>query len=148
MESLLVMIVIGIISVLFGKSKNKQGKPKSKPFSKATFEEIRTQVKKQLSYVEDKKSSQIKPEHKTNVIRNNLENLEQEYVQLKQQLEVNRNGITMAQQKTDNIRVKQFQEDENHFSFNPDEKMLLNGLIWSEILGEPRSKKPYRPRNS
>lgn len=27
----------------------------------------------------------------------------------------------------------------------PDRDSLIEGVIWSEILGEPRSKKPYRP---
>jgi hypothetical protein len=30
----------------------------------------------------------------------------------------------------------------------PDEKAIVNGIIWAEILGEPRAKKPYFPRKS
>lgn len=143
------MIIIGIVSVLFGRSKHKQGQTKNRPFSKATFEEIRTQVKKQLSYVEDKKTSPISPEHKTNVFNNkNLGNLENKYLQMKQEPNVNRIGMSMAQQKVDNNPVSTNQADEGLHSLKPDEKTLINGIIWSEILGEPRSKKPYLPRNS
>lgn len=139
--------MIGIVSVLFGRSKHKQGQPKNRPFSKVTFEEIRTQVKKQLSYVEDKKTGPISPERKTDVFHNNLENLEKKYLQMKQEPKVNRIGMTIAQEKADKNRVSSDQEDESMLSLKADEKTLINGIIWSEILGEPRSKKPYRPRN-
>jgi uncharacterized membrane protein len=147
LESILIMIVIGIVSVLFRRSKNKQGQHKNKPFSRTTFEEIRTQVKKQLSYVEDKKTGTHKPEHKTNVILKNLDNNENKYLHYKQESEVNRNGITILVDKNDKIKGNIVKEDEGMFSLHPDEKAIINGIIWSEILGEPRSKKPYRPRN-
>lgn len=149
MESLVFMIIIGIVSVLFGRSKHKQGQPKNRPFSKAAFEEIRTQVKKQLSYVEDKKTSPISPERKTDVFNNKDQgNLKKKNLQMKQEPKVNRIGMSMAQQKVDNNPVSTNQVDEVPHSLKPDEKTLINGIIWSEIIGEPRSKKPYRPRNS
>jgi hypothetical protein len=141
------MIIIGIVSVLFRKSKTKQGQPKNKPFSRTTFEEIRTQVKKQLSYVEDKKAGTIKSERNTYVIPKNQDILENKYLQYKQESEVNLKGITIAEEKFDKIKGNTDKEDEGLFTRNPDEKAIINGIIWSEILGEPRSKKPYRPRN-
>ena len=30
----------------------------------------------------------------------------------------------------------------------PDKKTIINGIIWAEILGEPRAKKPYLPKKS
>jgi hypothetical protein len=147
LESILIMIIIGIVSVLFRKSKTKQGQPKNKPFSRTAFEEIRTQVKKQLSYVEDKKAGRIKPERNTYVIPKNQDILENKYLQYKQESEVNLKGITIAEEKFDKIKGNTDKEDEGLFTRNPDEKAIINGIIWSEILGEPRSKKPYRPRN-
>lgn len=29
--------------------------------------------------------------------------------------------------------------------FQPDQERLIEGLIWAEVLGQPRAKKPYHP---
>ena len=147
MESILFMIIVGIVSVLFKKSKGKQGQPKNKPFSTNTFEDIRTMVKKQLTYNENRKTVPMEVERKTEVILNNLENLDNKYLQLKQESKGTRVGITLAQARADSERVKKEQEDASDFHLVPDEKNLIISIIWSEILGEPRAKKPYRPRN-
>jgi hypothetical protein len=145
LENLIFMIIIGIFSVIVGKSKIKQGQPKNKPFTKKAFEEIRTQVNKQLSYEEKSKTSPIKKVRTTKMPLNNLENLENKYQQIKQESEVSRIGMTVAQQEVNKVEVKTGPAD-SLYSLNPDEKTLINGIIWSEILGEPRSKKPYLPR--
>lgn len=33
---------------------------------------------------------------------------------------------------------------EPSFQFEPDQDRLIEGLIWAEVLGKPRSKKPYQ----
>jgi hypothetical protein len=136
------MIIIGIFSVIVGKSKIKQGQPKNKLFTKKAFEEIRTQVNKQVSYEEKRKTSPIKKERNTAMTLNNLEN---KYQSLKQESEVSRIGMTVARREVNKVEAKTGPV-ESQYSLNPDEKTLINGIIWSEILGEPRSKKPYLPR--
>jgi hypothetical protein len=147
LENLIFMIIIGIFSVIVGKSKIKQGQPKNNPFSKKAFEEIRTQVNKQVSYVEKRKTSPIKKERNAAMTLNNLENLENKYQQLKQESDVSRIGMTVSQaQQTVNKAEVKTEALDSLYSLNPDEKTLINGIIWSEILGEPRSKNPYLPR--
>ena len=147
MESLLLMIIIGIVSMIFGKSKSKQGQSKNKPFSRNVFEDIRSQVKKQLTYNQDWKTVPTNSEQKIEAVQNNQENLKNQYQQLKQQSEGNQFGITIAESKVSNGRVNKEQDDGGLTTLHSDEKTLINGIIWSEILGEPRAKKPYRPRN-
>jgi hypothetical protein len=142
LENLIFMIIIGIFSVIVGKSKVKKGQSKTNPFSKKAFEEIRTQINKQLSYEEKSKTSPIKKERNTAMTLNNLEN---KYQSFKQKSEVSRIRMTVAQQEVNKVEAKTGPV-ESPYSLNPDEKTLINGIIWSEILGEPRSKKPYLPR--
>lgn len=43
-------------------------------------------------------------------------------------------------------RLKQKREQyEPEVVFQPDKDTLVEGLIWAEVLGKPRSKKPYNP---
>ncbi|MEH7885454.1 hypothetical protein V7654_14170 [Bacillus sp. JJ1609] len=36
-------------------------------------------------------------------------------------------------------------KEEPVLDFQPDRDRLIEGLIWSEVLGQPRAKKPYSP---
>lgn len=147
METFLFMIIIGIVSVIFRNAKEKTGRSRNKTFSTNTFEEIKTLVKKQLNYDEMQAGSPLKSKNiPSEIPLNNLEKLENKYQQLKQESEVKRIGMSVAQQKTDKVEVKTGQDDGSIISLYPDEKTLINGLVWSEILGEPRSKKPFSPR--
>ncbi len=139
------MIIIGIVSIVFRNAKGKKGASRNKTFSKETFEEIRTLVKKQLDFEESRTNGPLKSKNIPDIPKDNLEN---KYLQLKQGTEVKRIGMSVAQQKTDKVEVTPRQEDGSDISLNPDEKTLINSIVWAEILGEPRSKKPYRPRNS
>lgn len=42
------------------------------------------------------------------------------------------------------LRQKREQQ-EPQVSFQPDRDTLIEGLIWAEVLGKPRAKKPYHP---
>ncbi|WHY65757.1 hypothetical protein [Neobacillus sp. SuZ13] len=147
MESFLFMIIIGIVSIVFRNAKGKKGESRNKTFSKGTFEEIRNLVKKQLDIEESRTNGPLKPKNTPTVPKDNLGHLEKKYLQLKQEPEVKRIGMTVAQHKSEKVKVNPGHEDGSEISLNPDEKALINGIIWAEILGEPRSKKPYRPRN-
>ena len=149
METFVFMIIIGIVSVIFRNAKGKTGQSSNKTFSMNTFEEMKTLVKKQLNYDEIQTSRTYKAKKKPSEIPldNNRENLENKYLQLKQGSEGNRSGITMAEPKSIKERINSEEEIGILPALDLDEKTLINGIIWSEILGEPRAKKPYRPRN-
>jgi hypothetical protein len=141
------MIIIGIVSVIFRNAKGKTGQSSHKTFSKDTFEEIRELVKKQLNHDEMPTSSTLISKNTPSEIPlDNLEKLENKYLQLKQESEVKRIGMSVAQQKIDQVEVTSGQEEGRIVSLYPDEKTLINGMVWSEILGEPRSKKPFFAR--
>ncbi len=142
------MIIIGIVSIVFRNAKGKKGESRNKTFSKGTFEEIRNLVKKQLDFEESRTNGPLKAKNIPTVPKDNLGHLENKYYQLKQEPEVKRIGMSVAQQKSDKVKVNHRHEDGREISLNPDEETLINGIIWAEILGEPRSKKPFRPRNS
>lgn len=43
-------------------------------------------------------------------------------------------------------RLKQTREQkEPEVVFQPDRDTLLEGLIWAEVLGKPRAKRPHNP---
>ncbi|MEH7130031.1 hypothetical protein V7103_17675 [Neobacillus drentensis] len=143
METVVFMIIIGIVSVIFRSAKDKTGQSRNKTFSMETFEEIRTLVKKQLNHDEIPTSSTLKSK---NIPLDHQEKLENKYMQLKQESEVKRIGMSVAQQRIDKVEVKSGAEEGEIVSLYPDEKTLINGIVWSEILGEPRSKKPFFAR--
>lgn len=46
----------------------------------------------------------------------------------------------------DSGRMRQQRADkEPQLDFQPDQERLVEGLIWAEVLGKPRAKKPYHP---
>jgi hypothetical protein len=146
LETFVFMIIIGIVSVIFRNAKGKTGQSKSrnKTFSMNTFDEIKTLVKKQLNYDEIQTSSPLKSKKIPSEIP--LVNRENKYLQSNQESEVKRIGMSVAQHKVDKVAVKSGQEEESIISLYPDEKTLINGIVWSEILGEPRSKKTFFAR--
>jgi hypothetical protein len=143
LETLIFLIVMGIVSVIFRKAKGKTGQSRNRTFSRDTFEEIRTLVKKQLNYDGIPTTSTLKSKNiQSEIPLENLEKLENKYQQLKQESEVKRIGMSIAQPKVEKVE----HEEGSIISLYPDEKTLINGMVWSEILGEPRSKKPFFPR--
>ncbi|WP_066257688.1 hypothetical protein [Neobacillus drentensis] len=152
METVVFMIIIGIVSIIFRNAKGKTGQSghsRPKTFTMETFEEIRTLVKKQLNQDEIPTTEALKTKNtRSETQLDHQEKLENKYLQLKQESEVKRIGMSGAQQNIDKVVVKSGQEEGGIVSLYPDEKTLINGMVWSEILGEPRSKKPFFTRKS
>jgi len=146
LETILFMIIVGIISTIFGKAKRSQGQSTKKPFSANGTEEIRT-LFKELTNNEPAETSPIKTEQKAVLPQNNNRSLEKEYQQVRQESEASRMLVTASRLQSEKVKeqtMKAIQdESETIISKDPDPKTLINGIIWSEILGEPRSKKPY-----
>lgn len=143
METLLLLIIIGIISSVFGKGKgNKQG-PNRKPLTRNTFEEMKT-------LFQDKSPEPVKTEFKE--IKQTIpENVEKRYVKTQQEINDNDQPVRRQsyQERIEKLdrKVKEPVANEGQeeplFTKDPDAKVLINGIIWSEILGEPRSKKSH-----
>lgn len=146
METILFAIIIGIISAIFSKVKSNQSQSKKKPFSMNGMKEIRTNFD-ELTNNEPKETSPIKAVPKAETPQNKLKNLEEEYLQARKESEISRKRVAQARKQNEvakelENKVKR-EESETLLSEYPDAKTLVNGIVWSEILGEPRSKKPY-----
>lgn len=155
LEALLFMIIVGIISAIFGKAKSNQGQSKKKPFSmngmediRKLFNELTNNEPRETSPMEkSSKISPIKAEQKAEKLQPNLNSLEKEYVKVRQESESSRIGMAISRQQSeklkDQAKTERHEEGATIISEYPDAKTLVNGIVWSEILGEPRSKKPY-----
>jgi hypothetical protein len=145
------MIVIGIITSMFGKAKNNRAQTQNKPTSTNGIGEIRKLFKELTDHElsdpslikEPSKPSPVIVEQKTAA----PQNLEIEYLQVRTESEFSRERAAASRQQKEisKERVKKDTQEEagTIYSEYPDAKTLVNGIVWSEILGEPRSKKPY-----
>jgi len=143
METILFLIIVGILSSIFGKAKGKNNPGRTKPFSAKGFDEFRTKVEQQMMGVPRNKGqiSTGQPAKK----ETNLQSMEEKYPEIKQYPGISGTQVKkLHPNKGVNIEV----ESDNIPFENPDEKAIVNGIIWAEILGEPRAKKPYFPRKS
>ncbi len=145
METILFLIIVGILSTIFGKGKRKGTPSAKRPFS-TNSKDIRT-IFKELTNYEPSKTSPINSELKVESINNNLQDLEKEYQQVRQESEISRIGMAasrqIAEKNNDQPIMNKPEDNETVIFEKPDANTLVNGIIWSEILGEPRSKKPY-----
>lgn len=149
METILFLIIAGVLSTIFSKGKSKGTTSAKKPFSTKSMKEIRN-LFTEFTNNEMNKTRPIKSDIKADSHINNLKTLEQEYQQVRQESESSRMGIAASRQqaeKTNERSIKsKLEENEAVNLEKPDANTLVNGIIWSEILGEPRSKNPYRAK--
>lgn len=138
METILIMIVVGVISMIFGKTKNNQGYQGRKP-SLRRLEQIQTRFK-DFSDILSKDTTVFNAEEKTS----NLNKLETEYLQVRQESEAGRMGMAAARKQMERGEAIRNQEEiKPDITDTLEAQSVINGVIWSEILGEPRAKKPY-----
>ncbi|MFP7297587.1 hypothetical protein [Neobacillus niacini] len=143
METILFLIIAGILSSIFGKAKGKNNPgTRTKPFPSKGFNEFRTKVEQQMAGIPSNKEQMISSGVSVNQ-ENDTKSLEKKYHELKQYP-----VIPKLQEKplqpSKNVKTKV--ESGDITLEKPDEKTIINGIIWAEILGEPRAKKPYSSR--
>jgi hypothetical protein len=149
METILILIIIGVISTVFGKGKGKgkvgERPAKDKPFSVNSFDEFRTLFQNQLT---NQVPEKLKPTQHVQMDLQpaKMKNLDEKYLQMNRDAQISspkpKQQIRARAKDSDKIVV----ETNPYVSVRPDAKVLINGIIWAEILGEPRSKKPYSSR--
>jgi len=146
LQTLLILIVIGILSAVFGKGKLGRGQTRNKSFLPDNLKEIRTLFNQQMENYSTKKPSPVL------VNQDESDSLEKHQSVYKDSegslLQINNQQNTEKKQTKivaapvqDNRQV-----DEQVSLDNVDAKTLINGIVWAEILGEPRSKKPHFAR--
>ncbi|PLS01194.1 hypothetical protein [Neobacillus cucumis] len=139
METILIMIVVGVISMIFGKTKNNQGYQGRNPFPRR-LEQIQTRFK-DFSDSLSKDTTLFTAEEKTS----NMNKLETEYLQVRQESETGRMGMAAARKQTERREaIPNQEENKPYITDTLEAQTVINGVIWSEILGEPRAKKSYR----
>lgn len=139
METILFLIVVGIVSSIYGRVKGNQKQSGTKPVAPKSFDNIRALFGEQVSDNQVNRSEKVSIGQKVSQ-EFNLQDVEKKYQQIKQGSNSSRIGrITSQPIKTPEVEA---------FSESPDNKTVINGIIWSEILGEPRSKRPYAARKS
>lgn len=153
METIVFLIIIGILSTIFGRNKGKKLPNKNKPLSLNTFEELKNLFQ---NVTDSQHPQQRKPSVQTKIELqppSRKQDLEKKYLQIKQDSETVQNGFTSpvnsSLQNLDKHKDQISAASSDHgvpVSENPDANKIINGFIWSEILGEPRSRKPYFPR--
>ncbi|EKN64677.1 hypothetical protein BABA_23058 [Neobacillus bataviensis LMG 21833] len=149
METILFFIIVGIISTIFGKSKRTQGQSPKKPIKVSGMEDIRT-LFKELKNEVSLPAAPIKSEQKVEVLQKSNRTLEQEYNQVRKESESSRKALAASRLQREKMKEQTIEvskdECEPSISMEPNAQTLVNGIIWAEILGEPRSKKPYFPK--
>jgi hypothetical protein len=141
METILFLIIAGILSSIFGKVKGKSNPGRIKPFTAKGLTDIRTRAEQQMMN-KPRNPGQISTGQPA-VQDTHLRSLEEKYLEIKQKPVV---PIIQLDQPIDSTLVE---VDSAVVSLEkPDEKTIINGIIWAEILGEPRAKKPYFSRKS
>ncbi|MDR7000417.1 hypothetical protein [Neobacillus niacini] len=146
METIIFLIIIGVLSAVFGKAKGNRTPSKNKPFSFNQFEEFRELFSEKAL---PKQERPIKPvERQTHAVQQ--QNIEIKYQQVKHEAEsiTTRVSRVFENAKAEDVKPQVLErEDKNEIlSDSTDAKSLINGIIWSEILGEPRARRPYFSR--
>lgn len=135
METILFLIIAGILSSIFGKVKGKSNSGRTKPFTAKGFNDFRTKLEQQMENTpRTEQISTGKP-----VIK------ETHFQDLEKYEEIRQNPVMSNVQAGPMISVEPSEDDSLK---KVEEKTIINGIIWSEILGEPRAKKPYFSRKS
>lgn len=102
------------------------------------------------------------PDRKRELPQRSKTRLEQQYIEIKKSAEVSQPEVKPEPKirKTRNDKIESMDEvirsedvsvkhQKNISSFTPNNKDIIDGIIWSEILGPPRSMNPHtsqRPR--
>ncbi|WHX99360.1 hypothetical protein [Neobacillus sp. DY30] len=134
METILFLIIAGILSSIFGKAKGRSNPKQAKPFTVKGLNDRRLQGEQQKN--NPKKPGQIstgQPVREETI----LHSLEEKYREIKEK------PVIPIKQTTQPQKSNLFEGDSDVSLEKLDEKTIINGIIWAEILGEPRAKKPY-----
>lgn len=149
MEILFFIIIAGILSSIFGKGKtNKQDQRRNKPISFETFEEIKTfmqnETNKRTKPVQSE-AQHPQPSNPELINRQRVKHKVQVHMQEQENQNLQKEGVE-ALPRVKEHRYIETAEEKSFLQEEPDASMIINGIVWAEILGEPRSKNPHFTR--
>lgn len=139
---LIIVILIGIISSLFKKGKNETEPPKKKqsrtfwetvqPPKFDSFPEVKP-LQKSKGYIEE-------PEQPVRSIQEDYLEAQRKADSLKRDAEEIERNIKLNEAKRSSNVAASIENND----FQVDSKRLADAVIWSEILGPPRARRPHR----
>jgi hypothetical protein len=152
----IIFIVIGILSSLFNKAKgngkDQQHRRPVRPAGKPVVMNVPPETKREPRpaprpvQTRPARHMPVKAEQRTS----QATDIQKVYEERKQQADITENRQRPAvsgrlSSDADSGRLRRTKEKpEYSFQFEPDQDRLIEGLIWAEVLGKPRSKKPYQ----
>lgn len=140
---LIIAILVGIISSIFKKKKDetKPAKKKSKNF----WETV------QLPNFDS--SPEVKPLQKAEVYHEEpvqpVRTIQEDYLEAQRKAELlKRDAVDLEQNIRSNevIRTSEASTGQTKNDFEVDSNKLTDAVIWSEILGPPRARRPHRSK--
>lgn len=152
-----IFVLIGILSSLFnkakGKGENNQQRRPVRPVSKPAGSD--GPVKEQREQRRESRPVQSRPV-KPQPVKTEREPVEVSTIQkVYQERKLQSDKIDSKARSAERGRVSSEgaavrsslsgAKEEPVLDFQPDQDRLIEGLIWAEVLGQPRAKKPYSP---
>lgn len=153
---LLIFIIGGILSLL-GKKEEKRKTPKTEPVKTFSPKQIKQdenqgkiqQNEKPLEKYRREMEEKIKREVQKFVPPTNNESSSIQTVEVKEEVtEPVQSSVTNLQLQRELLNLEQQLEGMKEVKVSVPKitsEKLVEGIIWSEILGPPRAKKPYHP---
>lgn len=142
----LIVILIGIISSFFKKPKNEPNpnQKQPKPFMESIPKRI-SEVLEEFDLTEDESEKSIQTDYleskrQAEAKITQLEEQKAKYMQKVVELETEK-------KRNNDHSVQPENEVETSHSSNLNKDKLADAIIWAEILGPPRAKKPHRSMN-
>lgn len=148
MESLLIAVIIGIISVFYSKKKEEAN-------GKAGFWSYVAEMKNLLDPGQKTTQQQVQQSHAHASAtapwqdKSLLNSLEKEYNEKKKESYRKKQASSLKETKQVKNQIGQFpmsgknDEPSKASELEVERQTLVNAVIWSEILGPPRAKVPY-----
>ncbi|KON86999.1 hypothetical protein AF332_09370 [Sporosarcina globispora] len=147
-------ILIALIAFISSFFKKKKEKKPVKQTPRSLHQEQRTQTER--SSADSALAEALKEEERQQAEK--ARRIEEEYRQRKQQAEERMNALQNqrrdAERKANafakaasNTKSEYQKQSSGAGHFEPRKQALVDGIIWSEILGPPRSKNPHRSLN-
>jgi hypothetical protein len=147
LEQLIFLIIVGLISTIIGKAKKTNGGPERKPMIPNQFEDIKKLFSPSVEKIPSGNTVANKAELE-DLRPVEQDSMERKYYDIKKETEAMIPTEYIDQHQISTVEpVKVTTESVKDFiSENVEKKALINGIIWSEILGQPRSRKPHFAR--
>ena len=153
-----IFVLIGILSSLFNKAKgngqdNQQRRRPARPVHRPAKMEVPAEAKPEPLRESRPVQSRTPQPRQVKEVKEaaQLSDIQKVYQEKLQQLEKidskpRAERGRLSSEGTQRSRLSAVKE-EPILDFQPDQDSLVQGLIWAEILGQPRAKKPYSPGN-